>query len=83
MADALEEMQSEGMADQVFHQVSKVNGSIGKVRDDHLVIKVAGFYSIPCLLLCINKFLSAPITRKYGGLHKLDINLAMGLYREN
>ncbi|KAF7845362.1 symplekin isoform X1 [Senna tora] len=39
LSSALEEMQSEGMADQIFHQVSKINGSIGKEKDHHLVIK--------------------------------------------
>ncbi|XP_054780556.1 uncharacterized protein LOC129288158 isoform X2 [Prosopis cineraria] len=39
LAGALEEMQSEGMADQVFHQVSEINGSIKKEKDDDLDIK--------------------------------------------
>ncbi|KAI9085134.1 hypothetical protein K1719_032950 [Acacia pycnantha] len=39
LAGALEEMQSEGMADQVFHRVSEINGCIKKEKDDDLDIK--------------------------------------------
>ncbi|KAK4253268.1 hypothetical protein QN277_010592 [Acacia crassicarpa] len=39
LVGALEEMQSEGMADQVFHRVSEINGCITKERDDDLDIK--------------------------------------------
>lgn len=42
MAGALEEMQSEGMADQVFHRVSEMNGSIKKEKDDDIDMKVSG-----------------------------------------
>ncbi|XP_061369219.1 uncharacterized protein LOC133312088 isoform X2 [Gastrolobium bilobum] len=39
LADALNEMQSEGKEDRVFHLVSPSNGSIERVKDDQPIIK--------------------------------------------
>lgn len=40
MAGALKEMQSDGKADQVFHLISDINGSLEKEKDVQPLIKV-------------------------------------------